>query len=374
MSARIRQLLLAFVQLRSFLVFLVLPSIVHSQNPVYSGCNVDSYYSPLSDNPGRVEIGNLLQSTHRNVLPYTSSREDTWDALTDLDAGREAGKVQLIYSDGEAIAFVPGEARAWNREHLWPKSHGVGFSGADYTDIHHLRPADVNVNSARGNKYFAACGVVNDMEDCRSPAHPEADDSTATDSKVWLPPVNVRGDIARALFYMELRYTGEGNDPKLELTDCPTALSDEKLGYLSQLLQWHQDDPVDQAERDRNQRACERWQGNRNVFIDFPELVSSIYGDPEPINSADGGYKCNITETPTMPPSMSLVDTNACTDLHAGDVQIIGVHSDSPDEIALVALEDLQDGLELFLTDDAWTGSSFRGSEGTMKVRLLYVA
>jgi endonuclease I len=352
----------------STLLLLFLPSVVISETPVYSGCEVDTYYSSLSNNPSRAEIGNLLKSTHRNVLPYTSSREDTWDALTDLDAGTEAGKVQLIYSEAEAVAFIQGESRAWNREHLWPKSHGVGYGGTDFTDIHHLRPADVNVNSARGNKYFSACGVVNGVEDCRSPAHPEAGDSTATDSQVWLPPMNVRGDIARAVFYMELRYYGAGGDPDLQLTDCPTSVSDNKLAYLSQLLQWHKEDPVDQAERERNQRACGRWQGNRNIFVDFPELASSIYGDPEPPNGSSG-YQCNIT-TGTPPPSISPVDEIACNDLQAGDVQIIGVHGDFPDEIALVALQDLPDDLELFLTDDAWTGNGFRGSEGTEKVRL----
>lgn len=58
-----------------------------------------------------------------------------------------------------------------------------------------------------------------------------------------------------------------------------------------------------------------------------------------------------------------------CQGLQAGDVQIIGVHSDDPDEIALVALQDLPANLELFLTDDAWTGNGFRGSEGTVMVR-----
>eukprot|EP00980_Cylindrotheca_fusiformis_P010933 scaffold2499_cov125-Cylindrotheca_fusiformis.AAC.24 len=355
----------------SFLLGTFLPIIVKSQDAVYSGCNTDAYYSTLSSSPSRAEIGLLLKSTHRNVLPYTSSSEDTWDALTDLDAGSEAGMVQLIYSDAEAIAYVPGESRSWNREHLWPKSHGVGYSGADFTDIHHLRPADVNVNSSRGNKYFAACGVAAGMDECRSPANPEAGATTATDSEVWLPPENVRGDIARALFYMELRYYGDGSDPNLVLTDCPTVQSDDLLAYRSQLLQWHEDDPVDDAERERNDRACERWQGNRNIFIDFPELVSSIFGAPAQLTGS-GGYECSNTGTlvpsPSPPPSSSPIGGNPCSSMQAGDVQIIGVHTDAPDEVALVALTDIPGGLELFLTDDAWTGNSFQESEGTVKL------
>lgn len=62
-----------------------------------------------------------------------------------------------------------------------------------------------------------------------------------------------------------------------------------------------------------------------------------------------------------------------CKSLKPGDAQIIGVHSDDPDEIALVALQDLPANLELYLTDDAWTGNGFRGSEGTVKVRYISV-
>jgi hypothetical protein len=58
----------------------------------------------------------------------------------------------------------------------------------------------------------------------------------------------------------------------------------------------------------------------------------------------------------------------SCQDLSTGDIQLIGIHSDSPDEIALVALEDIPSGLEIFLTDDGWIGSGFRETEGTAKV------
>eukprot|EP00526_Cylindrotheca_closterium_P006820 CAMPEP_0113637648 /NCGR_PEP_ID=MMETSP0017_2-20120614/19713_1 /TAXON_ID=2856 /ORGANISM="Cylindrotheca closterium" /LENGTH=752 /DNA_ID=CAMNT_0000548699 /DNA_START=205 /DNA_END=2463 /DNA_ORIENTATION=+ /assembly_acc=CAM_ASM_000147 len=347
------------------------PSVAGQTTPVYSGCEADAYYGSLSDNPSRQEISNLLKSTHRNVLPYTSSREDTWDALMDLDPGTQSGTVSLIYSDHEAQGEAPsGQSRAWNREHLWPKSHGVGYTGADFTDVHHLRPADVNVNSARGNKYFAACGIVEPLDTCRSPAHSEASASTTTDNEVWLPPTEVRGDIARALFYMELRYSGVGGDPNLELTDCPTEVSDNKLAYLSQLMEWHQEDPVDEEERNRNGRVCERWQGNRNIFVDFPDLVGRLYGESAQPNQSNG-YECSLGEntpppTPTSPPLDSTDST--CGALVAGDIQVIAVHSDNPDEVALVTLVDLTAGLEIYLTDSGWAGTEFRDSEGTAKL------
>ncbi|CAJ1962302.1 unnamed protein product [Cylindrotheca closterium] len=371
--------LLAIATTLTFAICLQSVTFVAAQTAaVYSGCGRDVYYDSLSDNPSRQEISNLLKSTHRNVLPYTSSREDTWDALMDLDPGSQPGTtVKLIYSDHEAQGEAPsGQSRAWNREHLWPKSHGVGYSGADFTDVHHLRPADVNVNSARGNKYFAACGIVEPLDSCRSPAHSEASDSTTTDNEVWLPPTEVRGDIARALFYMELRYSGVGGDPNLELTDCPTEVSDTKLAYLSQLIEWHQTDPVDEVERNRNGRVCERWQGNRNIFVDFPDLVERLYGQAAQPNQSNG-YECSLggnapppTASPITSPTISLppLDSEACGALVAGDIQVIGVHSDSPDEVALVTLVDLPGGLEIYLTDNGWAGIEFRDSEGTGKL------
>ena len=336
----------------------------------YDGCDPDDYYSSISPfSATQAEIGNLLKSTHRKVLPYTSNDEDTWDALSDLDEGDTPGSVRLIYAQTSVVAYdFASQSRSWNREHLWPKSHGVGYtlSKASFTDVHHLRPADVNVNSARSNKYFSDCGIASDLSECRIPAHSEAEDTTATDPNVWLPPETVRGDIARALFYMEYRYFGDGDDPDLELTDCPTIEQDTKLAYLSQLLQWHLDDPVDEHERARNHRVCEHWQGNRNIFVDFPELVTSLYGSPQNLD-ASNEYQCN-SNTPTPAPPNTKADV--CGALRPGDIQVIGVHSDNPDQVALVALDDISAGLELMMTDDAWTGIDFRGTEGKAKLTI----
>ena len=104
----------------------------------------------------------------------------------------------------------------------WPKSLGVGDGGPDYSDIHHMRPADCNVNSARGNLLFASCGIAKSSSSCIVPAHPEASNDTAKDMVAFLPPARSRGDIARALLYMDLRYGGDDAATlDLILTDCP---------------------------------------------------------------------------------------------------------------------------------------------------------
>lgn len=92
--------------------------------------------------------------------------------------------------------------------------------------MHHLRPCDCNVNSARSNLYFGACGTVVPFAKCASPAHPEAAVDTEKDSATFLPPADRRGDVARAILYMDLRYDGdEPSTSNLVVSDCPETVA-----------------------------------------------------------------------------------------------------------------------------------------------------
>ena len=296
---------------------------------------MDEYYSALqlasSEDWTRQALSVLLTLTHRQVLPYTDSDEgddDVWKALIDLDRGNNStstSTVQLIYRATATAAQPHGTSDTWNREHLWPQSRGVGDLRAAFTDVHHLRPADWNVNSARSNRYFGDCtsmsssSTENDessTSNCEVPAHVEAAADTAKDAQTFLPPTAVRGDIARALFYMELRYGDDG----LRLTDCPDDDSDsnnddesaqQQMAYLSVLLQWHADDPVSDAERERNRRVCERWQGNRNPLVDAPELVPLLFGAPVDDGACQDGSSSNTTTT--NPPTTTMIPTHPPT-------------------------------------------------------------
>ena len=230
----------------------------------FPDCDNETYYKSLSTQPSRDEMHKLIKDTHRNVLPYTSSSKlDTWDALSKLDTTDCLGKrIQLFYGEKD-LAVNPrqgsGKCTYWNREHVWPRSRGVGKTGKDNTDLHHLRPSDCNVNKARGNKTFAECGTVDSDSSCVKPAHPDAATDTATDTKSFLPPEKKRGDVARMILYMDLRYDGdEEGTENLVVSDCPKygVKGDPSMGYLSQLLQWHLDDPPDEEERTRNDAIC----------------------------------------------------------------------------------------------------------------------
>jgi hypothetical protein len=188
---------------------------------------------------------------------------------------------------------------------------------------------------------------------------------------------------------MELRYSfEEAGTSALELTDCPGDDNDDTaMAYLSELLAWHAEDPIDEQELLRNDRACARWQGNRNIFVDFPELAAILHGVP-----ASKPYRCKsptaapssvnhfppiTTSSPSSAPTLKSganpdsapnAALRGCTDLVPGDVQVIAFNSDNPDAITLVALENLPSDLDLYITDNAWTGSSFQSNEGILKV------
>ena len=160
----------------------------------------------------------------------------------------------LVYT-GMSVSSEWDGGTTWNREHVWPQSRlgvRVEYGDADFpskaTDIHNLKPADPDENGVRSNDYF---------------------DWTKTDN-TYEPRDEVKGDIARILFYMATMYFDLSfND------DATTTSSNKTMGVLSVLLEWNEFDPVDDFERHRNE-VLYSYQGNRNPFIDYPEFANLI--------------------------------------------------------------------------------------------------
>lgn len=239
--------------------------------------NDSTYYSSVTDaiSNGLTsgEIKSLLSSTisnnHKN-LTYS----EVWTALTETDEDpSQPSNILLIYKgisipkSQNASAENSSEQDYWNREHVWAKSHGFRSSSAEaYTDIHHLRPSDVSINSARSNYDF-------DMSDEVLDEAPE----NRVDSDSFEPRDAVKGDVARMMFYMDTRYEGsDQNTPDLTLVNRITSSDEPMFGMLCRLIEWHNADPVDSLEQARNDRIYE-FQGNRNPFIDHPEWVETIF-------------------------------------------------------------------------------------------------
>ncbi|QQQ79894.1 endonuclease [Saccharothrix sp. 6-C] len=198
------------------------------------------------------------------------SYDQVWEALkvTDQDPGNSANVILLYTGRSQSKSTNGGDPDDWNREHVWAKSHGdFGTATGPGTDIHHLRPTDVSVNAERGNKDF----------DLGGSAVGEAP-GNYTDADSWEPRNAVKGDVARMLFYMAVRYEGNDGYPNLEMNNNVNNGTAPYHGRLSVLLQWNAQDPPDAFEKRRNQVIYDNYQHNRNPFVDHPEWAASIWG------------------------------------------------------------------------------------------------
>jgi endonuclease I len=235
-----------------------------SSQPVYQG-----YYQAIngvSDAQLKPTLTTILRSilTSTGLLPtsitYGNSRYDI--PAFDKDP-IQPNNVILVYSR-QSVSGTWDAGSTWNREHVFPQSlmnvstdNPSRHKGADY---HNLKPESPSVNSSRGNKYFA--------------------ETTTTTS--YAPPLEVRGDVARILFYMVTMW------PELSLVDVTGSNSPAtfQMAQLSFLVKWHLQDPVDAFESNRNE-VIYGLQGNRNPFVDHEELVCRIWG---PSNVNTQGY------------------------------------------------------------------------------------
>lgn len=201
----------------------------------------------------KAALNNILHDGFINLL-YGDARYILDEADQDPN---NPNNLILVYLGTSVDSSWDGGA-TWNREHVWPQSRlgvYVGYDEDDFpskaTDLHNLKPADPDENAFRSNDYF---------------------DWVKT-STTYEPRDEVKGDIARILFYMATMYFD------LSLNSDPTSISAEKsMGNLTTLLEWNEIDPVDNFERNRNE-VIYSYQKNRNPFIDYPEFADLIWGD-----------------------------------------------------------------------------------------------
>ncbi|MGH1542085.1 MAG: endonuclease I family protein [Arenicella sp.] len=118
-------------------------------------------------------------------------------------------------------------------------------------DLHNLYPAISHLNYERQSYRF---GIIPGE---KRRYGQQCDFEVDKRMRVVEPREAVRGDVARAMLYMERRYKQQG----LKLFKKQAAL----------LLKWHYQDPPDKEEQRRN-TMIEKLQGNRNPFIDNPSL------------------------------------------------------------------------------------------------------
>jgi endonuclease I len=237
-------------------------------DPGTGGPYDDTYYAAAMS-----KTGNDLRTALHTIVSTNTTRlsyDQVWDALksTDQDPSNNANVILLYSGRSQSKATNGGGVDDWNREHVWAKSHGdFGTATGPGTDLHHLRPEDVSVNSVRGNKDFDEGGsAVAQCPDC------------FTDADSFEPRDPVKGDVARMIFYMAVRYEGDDGFADLEPNDLVGNGTAPRIGRLSVLLRWNAQDPPDAFEQRRNQVIYDVYQHNRNPFVDHPEWVSALFG------------------------------------------------------------------------------------------------
>ena len=256
-----------------FLTFLAACIYTNASSQIPTG-----YYSTAenkSDQSLRSALHNIIDD--HTAYSYASSSTDTWDILKESDADpNNANNVLLVYTRESVNGnqeYASGSG--WNREHVWAKSRGdFGTATGAGTDVHNLRASNINVNSTRSNYNF---------DDCTSSSCENTFGNYYSSSAlVFEPRDEDKGDVARIIFYMDVRYEGDNGELDLEMTESLLSTSSKipRHGVRSTLLEWHALDPVDDFERNRNNVIYD-YQGNRNPFIDHPELVDHLWGDKQ---------------------------------------------------------------------------------------------
>jgi len=254
---------------------------------------LDDFYAAVDASSQAALRTTVHAALHTHLrFPYTASTTDTWDILNLAEQDPvDPGSILDIYKN-KIYTKITGGTGVYNREHSWPNSYGFNNdeTASEYTDCHHLFASDTDYNSNRGNQPFGTSSAsrTENATDLNygfgggSGVYPG--NSNWDDGSVYEVWNHRRGDIARAQFYMDVRYEG-GNHPytgasetNLVLTDNASLIQTNQpyMGFLSVLLQWHLEDPVDDDERARND-LIESFQGNRNPFVDHPEWVECVF-------------------------------------------------------------------------------------------------
>ena len=254
--------------------------------PAYAA---EDYYAPITATDGEELLGqlhDLITTTHTYYASYNDCRD--YAHTTDFAEGGEKSIVEFYTKDGS-------DAGRWNREHVWPQSISNGLWGKEGggSDLHHIRPSEVKMNSQRGNDKFGE--VANGGE-----VYSKKTDGSNSQlgghhaGGVFEPLDNVKGDAARIVLYLYVHYNkaenvhgstnGNGQSSYFGTLKFTNVMAGTEEEAIELLLAWNKSDPVDDIERTRNEEVF-KIQHNRNPFIDHPEYADKIWeaqSEPEP--------------------------------------------------------------------------------------------
>ncbi|MDR2221334.1 MAG: endonuclease [Flavobacteriaceae bacterium] len=242
-----------------------------NQKAYYTGVNLKLTGIALKE-----ELADLVTKTHKRILNYSQVQQ----AIIITDAADNNNLYAIYGTKGTTsgkYAYTIGKSKdgssgdnVWNREHVFAKSLGDGNLGTSGpgADGHHLRASVASLNSDRGNLLFSSgSGMV-----------------AKKSGSGWYPGDEWKGDVARMMMYMYLRYNKQCYPTRVAIGSTNNVDSN----MVNLLLEWNAQDPVSEVERQRNEylgNASNQYgQGNRNPFIDNPYLATQIWGGPVATN------------------------------------------------------------------------------------------
>ena len=267
------------------------------------------YYQNITATSGKPLAGqlhDLITSTHRTYTTYDDNGKNGYQKETDRYYENGSPVNGYIYEFYSGVKWPNGwnsnagnTSGGYNREHVWCQSKSTGLWGTTGggADMHHIRPSETRLNSARGNNPF---GEIANRESHKTYAKFGNNATYALGGYVsggtFEPLDNKKGDVARIVLYLYLHYNsysvsslfdgyastnGNGSSSYFATTLMPltniTANNTEE-DALKMLLKWNSSDPVDDIERRRNDKVA-TYQGNRNPFIDNSNYAELIWGN-----------------------------------------------------------------------------------------------
>lgn len=311
--------------------------------------------------------GALLAALEDIVGEHTTlGYGDLWDLYYESDVTSE-GYIWDMYSTSK---YTPGKNQCgnytsigdcYNREHSMPKSWFDDQSPM-YSDAFHLYPTDGKVNGQRSNYPFGECAngsYVSSSGGVKALGRLGTSTFSGYSGTVFEPDDQYKGDFARSYFYMAAAYNSridEWNSAQLAGNSYPCF----SAWSVNLLMKWHREDPVSQKETNRNE-VVYKWQGNRNPFIDHPELAEYVWGtktgegwmpggtssDPIIINpDANETYDCGVVSKGRTTSINIPLQTTGITEELTVRVQNANF-SVTPDEVSVA---DAKAGISLTLT------------------------
>ncbi|MGN0517363.1 MAG: endonuclease [Acutalibacteraceae bacterium] len=222
-----------------------------------------------SSNSATTTLGTTIKGTDKSHPSYSGTGSNSlaeWYKKSDRAENDTHAGFKLFYTQDYTTTSN------WNREHVWPQSLSGGLYGKTGagSDLHHIRPTYNKDNSTRGNTPYGNCVettktvYVNGASNGYVIAHVGKASNGTT---VFDPNDDYKGDIARIIAYMAVHYES-----------LYGIVTNVMVGGFKTIVEWNALDPVDDVEINRNNVAFE-CQGNRNPFIDCPDLINSIWNN-----------------------------------------------------------------------------------------------